>query len=260
MGKRLNIKRFFKQRLCNDVLPNEQVKASLGEPVTIKSRKEIQQKRRFYSVTYLVLIVTIIFLFLRLIQDNNAKLTIDEGLLTVKGYAFEGEDIEEIELKSGIRLPREANWTMATNIVPGLPLELSYPNDQAMFSIRVSDGVLRSSINGKTQFVGQEIELPNKSTIYWNNIDFNENNESNLILNITCFVEVIIRVEEHIVGYAVIKIFPVTEFEQGHVFSAMMLKSVTFPKIEGANQKIILDYIESEMLKLEQNSFDNLVN
>lgn len=48
-----------------------------------------------------------------------------------------------------------------------------------------------------------------------------------------------------------IKIYPVTEFKQGHVYSAKMLKSVSFPKVDGEYQNISLDFIESEILNIK---------
>lgn len=201
------------------------------------------------SAICLALIVTIVIPLINIALEINRKYVMAESLLSVTCFTLTDDSMEEIELKESILLPREADWTMAINVVPGLPLELSYPDEYVNFTVRTSDGVLRSNINGESKFYGKEVELPNNSTIYWNNLS--NNNENVLLFNITSYLDIIIRSNEHIVGYAVIKIYPITEFKQGHVYSAKMLKSVSFPKVDGEHQNISLDFIESEILNIK---------
>lgn len=201
------------------------------------------------SAICLALIVTIVIPLINIALEINRKYVMAESLLSVTCFTLTDDSMEEIELKESILLPREADWTMAINVVPGLPLELSYPDEYVKFTVRTSDGVLRSNINGESKFYGKEVELPNNSTIYWNNLS--DYNQDELLFNITAYLDIIIRANEHIVGYAVIKIYPVTEFKQGHVYSAKMLKSVSFPKVDGEYQNISLDFIESEILNIK---------
>lgn len=201
------------------------------------------------SAICLALIVTIVISLLNIALGINRKHVMAESLLSVTCFTLTDDSMEEIELKESILLPREADWTMAINVVPGLPLELSYPDEYVNFTVRTSDGVFRNNVNGESKFYGKEVELPNNSTIYWNNLS--DNNENELLFNITSYLDIIIRSNEHIVGYAVIKIYPITEFKQGHVYSAKMLKSVSFPKVDGEYQNISLDFIESEILNIK---------
>lgn len=185
----------------------------------------------FLSAICLALIVTIVIPLINIALEINRKYVMAEGLLSVTCFTLTGDYMKEIELNESVILPREADWSMANNVVPGLPLELSYPDEYVNFTMRTSDGVLRSNENGRSQFHGRKLVLPNNSTIYWNNLS--DNNENEVLLNVISYIDIIIRANEHIVGYVVIRIYPVTEFKQGHVYSAKMLKSVSFPKVDG---------------------------
>lgn len=196
-----------------------------------------------------ICLALIVLIVIPIALGINRKHVMAESLLSVTCFTLTDDSMEEIELKESILLPREADWTMAINVVPGLPLELSYPDEYVNFTVRTSDGVFRNNVNGESKFYGKEVELPNNSTIYWNNLS--DNNENELLFNITSYLDIIIRSNEHIVGYAVIKIYPITEFKQGHVYSAKMLKSVSFPKVDGEYQNISLDFIESEILNIK---------
>lgn len=201
------------------------------------------------SASCLVLCVMIFILLFMVTMKINRKHVMAEGMLSVTCFTLTGKSMNEIELNDSVILPREADWTMATNVVPGLPLELSYPDEYVNFTVRTSEGVLRNIINGESQFVGKEVELPNNSTLYWNNLS--DNKEAKILLNITSYIDIIIYANEHIIGYAVIKIFPVTEFTKGHVYSVKLLKSASFPQVDGEYQNITIDYIESEMIKIK---------
>lgn len=111
--------------------------------------------RIFLSAICLALIVTIVIPLLNIALEINRKYVMAESLLSVTCFTLTDDSMEEIELKESILLPREADWTMAINVVPGLPLELSYPDEYVNFTVRTSDGVLRSNINGESKFYGK---------------------------------------------------------------------------------------------------------
>jgi hypothetical protein len=69
------------------------------------------------------------------------------------------------------------------------------------------------------------------------------------------FIEVVIKSEENIIGYAVIEI---NRVKQHSYYNAVVLKSVLFPQVDGEYQHISEEYVEAaiERIKGETNGDD----
>ena len=64
------------------------------------------------------------------------------------------------------------------------------------------------------------------------------------------YIDIVLREGENIVGYAVVKIYRNdldTDPEQAYTYYAKLLKSVSFPKVNGTYQRITAEYVEAEM-------------
>jgi hypothetical protein len=61
------------------------------------------------------------------------------------------------------------------------------------------------------------------------------------------FVDVILRADNHIIGYAVIEILHVATSRFGYSYHTCMLKSVSFPKVEGEYQKVSEKYVKEQI-------------
>lgn len=110
------------------------------------------------------------------------------GVLKVYAYDLESTGATEelpfqtCELKEGVEMPYEFGWSIATNVVPGLPIKLSMPTEgyaDAMitFSVRVTGGECfrrPSPEYGAYRFgpayLGRDFVLENDQTIYWWNM------------------------------------------------------------------------------------------
>ena len=179
------------------------------------------------------------------------------GFLTLTVYAASPEgDItpqlppeEEIMMQEGIEVPVNHSWSLAMSSRPGIPLKLSAPeHPDTMFEVSVDGGELLLWDSGKIIYLGSSYGAENDSTVYWTSMtrtgdgDFEPYSESEV------YVTIVIREDKNIVGYAVVKIdTDGPEDDPSQTYYATLLKSVSFPKVNGEYQKITADYVAAEM-------------
>jgi hypothetical protein len=68
----------------------------------------------------------------------------------------------------------------------------------------------------------------------------------------TAYINIVIQEEENIVGYAVVEISTNDlENEPAQTYSIKLLKSISFPKVNGEYQKITVEYVAAEMEQIK---------
>ena len=202
------------------------------------------------------------------------------GLLTIRAYALNENEISDINstvLEEGVELPWEYAWSNAISHLPicyGLPIKLVIPEEiYAGMDISLDICVTGGSCNripnitmdpdtkeiiAERDFnLGTKFTVPNGYTIYWtsDSPDMKETARGR------SFVDVIIRADNMIVGYAVIEVAEqlpegVTEPPKGTVYPylAKVLAIVSFPQVEGEYQSVVRRYVEKKFEEVHQNA------
>ena len=205
------------------------------------------------------------------------------------------EDIEEILLEEGIILPATFEYRIDTNVAEVLPITLSipadaYPNMDITFEVSTMDGIFLKAepydpnaphnAPGATvldkivgTFYGQHFELPNNTSMEWTpaglNYDYvvaelkkgvtfdqlQDEKINTCFSNNPSYMDIIIKADQKIVGYAVIEIREVNGVlgMWARNFTIEVLKSVSFPRINGKLQKVSEEYVLSQINLVKAN-------
>ena len=202
------------------------------------------------------------------------------GLLAIRAYALNENEISDLNstvLEEGVELPWEYTWSNAISRLPicyGLPIKLEIPEEiYAGMDISLDICVTGGSCNripnitmdpdtkeiiAERDFnLGTKFTVPNGYTIYWtsDSPDMKETARGR------SFVDVIIRADNMIVGYAVIEVAEqlpegVTEPPKGTVYPylAKVLAIVSFPQVEGEYQSVVRRYVEKKFEEIHQDA------
>ena len=205
------------------------------------------------------------------------------------------EDIEEILLEEGIILPATFEYRIDTNVAEVLPITLSipadaYPNMDITFEVSTMDGIFLKAepydpnaphnAPGATvldkivgTFYGQHFELPNNTSMEWTpaglNYDYvvaelkkgvtfdqlQDEKINTCFSNNPSYMDIIIKADQKIVGYAVIEIREVNGVlgMWARNFTIEVLKIVSFPRINGKLQKVSEEYVLSQINLVKAN-------
>ena len=206
------------------------------------------------------------------------------------------EDVEEILLEEGIVLPATFEYRIDTNVAEVLPITLSipedaYPNMDITFEVSTMDGIFAKSQKydpdaphnapGATvldmivgTFYGQHFELPNNTSMEWTpaglNYDYvvaelkkgvtfdqlQDEKINTYFSNNPSYMDIIIKADQKIVGYAVIEIREVNGVlgMWARNFTIEVLKIVSFPRINGKLQKVSREYVMDKLGELHQSN------
>ncbi len=182
-----------------------------------------------------------------LIQPPNSNVVTSSGFLTITAYAASSD--EELVMQEGIELPVDYNWSLAMSSRPGLPLKLTtseHPN--ATFEVSVEGGTLFLWESNQISYLESPFNAENGTTIYWTNLSRTNGNNFDRYSESEAYISIIIREEENIIGYAVVQIYTNDmKNEPAQNYSAKLLKSVSFPMVNGTYQKITSEYIATEI-------------
>ena len=192
------------------------------------------------------------------------------GILIARAYALDEPMLSEESstvLEEGITLPLSYNWCRAISSVRGIPLHLSidtvdFQVKNISFGITLSDGSfyqnlhthVESMFDGVRQtYLGTSFRMDNHRRIYWYPTSLIFDNQNKKITHIPmsgnrAFADIVIRADNQIIGYAVIEFYEVDGLsgEKGWYYNARMLKSVSFPQINGDFQRVSEKYIAEQ--------------
>ena len=218
------------------------------------------------------------------LRDDGDYITAP-GLLSIRAYALDEMQISEVNstvLEKGVELPWEYIWSPAINVVcNGLPITFSFPADAfdaKNISLEISctggsfvdDRVNRFDLEtkrpvGYEPYLGNDFSISNNETIYWINyskkyVPFKNQYEFDAEAPRTSYVDIIIRADEYIVGYAVIKIYE--HLPDGvqwrddvcYGYLSQVVEIVSFPKVDGAYQGVSQTYVSKQFKKLHEDN------
>ena len=186
-----------------------------------------------------------------LFKTSAPDVVIAPGFLTVTAYAASSD--EEITMQEGIELPTDYKWSLAMSSRPGLPLKLSATEyDDLSFEVSVDGGALLLWEGNKITYLGSSFNTGNDTTVYWTNLSQTGENDFERYMGTTAYINIVIHEEEKIVGYAVVEISTNDlENEPAQTYSIKLLKSISFPKVNGEYQKITAEYVAAEMEQIK---------
>ena len=186
-----------------------------------------------------------------LFKTSAPDVVIAPGFLTVTAYAASSD--EEITMQEGIELPTDYKWSLAMSSRPGLPLKLSTTEyDDLSFEVSVDGGTLLFWEGNKITYLGSSFNTGNDTTVYWTNLSQTGENDFERYMGTTAYINIVIHEEENIVGYAVVEISTNDlENEPAQTYSIKLLKSISFPKVNGEYQKITAEYVAAEMEQIK---------
>lgn len=125
-----------------------------------------------------------------------------------------------------------------TSGLPNNAIKVNH-NDNTVFECTVDKGYLGISMSDNSK----SITIGSEETMYWNAFDDEVATWVDL-----AYVQIILKDEDNIIGYAVIEINQ--DPEQGLNYHAEILKSVVFPKINGQYQFITEEYINTSIASI----------
>ena len=193
------------------------------------------------------------------------------NVLKVYAYDMNGLDVSKMttyELTDGV-VSHPYEWTFAMNSLYGLPLTLrvedeSWKNQPLTFYVETEYGGYYGDIHNakykknekdsvaslKDVNFGNTFEVENGETIFWTAKEIYAQSAekgispSEFLENIgnTIYTRIIIRCENHIVGYAMVKI----THSEGW-YTASVVRSVFYPLVDGQFQQITEEYVRQEM-------------
>ena len=186
-----------------------------------------------------------------LFKTSAPDVVIAPGFLTVTAYAASSD--EEITMQEGIELPTDYKWSLAMSSRPGLPLKLSTTEyDDLSFEVSVDGGTLLFWESNKITYLGSSFNTGNDTTVYWTNLSRTGESDFERYMGTTAYINIVIHEEENIVGYAVVEISTNDlENEPAQTYSIKLLKSISFPKVNGVYQKITAEYVAAEMEQIK---------
>lgn len=161
------------------------------------------------------------------------KKIIAMGLISIMGIMlFSGCNGSKL-VEENQDLVELINWDNATSYSPQ-GIRTTYNNPDVMYEISADRGAF--CVSSYAVFF-QKTTLRREETIRWTRVD-----DEDITL---AYIDVIVRVENDIIGYAVIKITS----PDGSAFShnAEIIKSVIFPKVNGEYQKVTQKQVEKKI-------------
>ena len=179
------------------------------------------------------------------------------GLLTVTVRAVDENGVYTSVLEEGVSvLNRELSLVMG--MFPGSPVKLSlvsedFPEEDIFFEVSVNHGHYTTlDENSYLHNLSSTFSCENNTSIYWNIIndvtDFEENKDyDHIYTNITIYCE------DHIIGYALVRFDRI--YKEGipqQAYSAMLVESVTFPKVFWRYQNVSKEYVNERFAALQQ--------
>ena len=128
-------------------------------------------------------------------------------------------------------------WYFTSGIMNNA-IELHYQDKNAVFFCTTKEGYF--PVNFKAN---KNVTAKSGETIYW--VGFVGANNKEIKHD---FVDIILKIDDNIIGYAVIEI----HLASGATHNAELLKSVVFPKIDGEYQNVTEKYVKNEIKKVKK--------
>ena len=265
-----------------DAVQDAQLQSAMG----VYERK---RKMKYIWVRSAIFITVLVLLVTALLWSTEENYIIGPGVLVVHAYGTDEPTLSEensVVLEEGIVVPMEYTYDPAISALSkalGLPFRFSvlgeeYTDQEISFEIYLSGGDfehlgylsefsdyflgLDDSVDSydvaKARYLGDHFTIPNNKTIYWRATGHLFDDEKREIQYIELdtdrvFVDVVVRADDHIVGFAVIEICDMG-VENRCIYNTKLMKSVSFPQVDGRFQKISEKYVKEQIRLIHDNA------
>ncbi len=128
----------------------------------------------------------------------------------------------------------ELNSWFFTSGIPNNAIKLKHPEENVKFELKADNGVFWIV---DTQEYLQMATVNNGDTVYWHLADNDKQFE-------ITYVDIIAKIDDNVVGYAVVKIF---KDNNSSDYEAELLKSVVFPRVGGEYQQVTQDQVDERI-------------
>ena len=236
--------------------------------VNPKVRKPLWLKRGALAACLCLVVVTS-FMVPRLMNSTDHDKSPSSNILTAPGFltltasaasldedtTIESPSEETIIMQEGIEVPITYNWNPAMSSRPGIPLNLSAPGYQnTTFEVSVDGGELLLWEDNTIKHLPTPFYVENGTTIYWSSLSQSTSGSVETMELSPAYIDIVILEDTTIVGYAVVKIeldHLDSTTKDPYTYYATLVKSVSFPKVNGSYQIITYEYVRMEMEQLE---------
>lgn len=235
--------------------------------VATKSRRHIWVRVAACAAVLAILLTTL--LWPGQPKTENGQIVAMPGVLKAYACAVEEnahpEQLKDYELTQGAVNLATNVWNPQCSIVTGIPVllwiqEPELSEHEITFQLRTNYGELydrtyvsrdvfhdpNAMVVNKDAFLGKQTTLHNKALFYWEGYELLDMCEGRTIGDVMdeigpVYVEVIIRADEAIIGYAVFEMYSMDDKEPAFM---VRLKANTFyPKVDGQFQNVTEDYV-----------------
>ena len=197
-------------------------------------------------------------------KSPSSNIVTAPGVLTLTASAasldedttIEFPSEETIIMQEGIEVPITYNWNPAMSSRPGIPLNLSAPGYQnTTFEVSVDGGELLLWEEDNTiTHMSTPLYVENGTTIYWSSLSQSTSGSVETMEHSPAYIDIVILEDTTIVGYAVVKIeldHLDSTTKDPYTYYATLVKSISFPKVNGGYQNITYEYVRMEMEQLK---------
>lgn len=186
----------------------------------------------------------------------------------VKAYAYEVKDeenvdfskLEEFAFVENQMKPGQNMWNPLTNYELAITPVVSEDDLQdyrITFEVSTEYGLLVGNYHNREKYksyadaeMGKRANIENGETLYWEGHELNPDGESRYKGiepgENTIYVELIIKADKHIIGYAIFEIVPVDGWGE-NAYTAVLVHSVYYPIVDGQFQTISEEFVRQEI-------------
>lgn len=176
---------------------------------------------------------------------GNASST-KEFIVTVKAAVPDDPTDPPAIIEEAAELVELSHWGYNSDVSANR-VEMTYPDKNFVFNCTVDNGHFRSK---------PDLNVPTKNAsvnygdiIYWRVYEIEP--DGTALGNIDhSFIEIVLKFEEHIIGYVVVE----AHRAYGTTCRAKLLKSILFPQVSGVYQNISEEYVETAIEKTKNES------
>ena len=167
-----------------------------------------------------------------------------EFIVTVTGHTvFEEVDAELVELYFQYSHPGAnlRHWIV-----------MIYSDENVVFHCTVDNGFFsRITSSLPNERFSKNVRVLSGENIYWEDHEVGEDGKYMNVEIVDAFIEIVLKLEETIIGYVVIKTYEGYPYYFDYFFHANVLKSVLFPQVDGEYQNVSEEYVKTAIQKIK---------
>lgn len=159
--------------------------------------------------------------------------------LMVSAFVFFGACNAEIQIREEndetmVKLDNWGNTVAVSTVEVNLITLFGEEDSEFVCSTRRNDPKREGVFLSDTHSSGTPITVSSNSTLAWSCLYYDDANNMLIAKKDTIWLKFINRKDSRILGYAVVKVNKIADYN----YEATVVKSVTFPKADGADQAI----------------------